>query len=126
MDVVSERVAGYLVPSTTIVQTNGVGAPFELGQLAGQPLLIVLRIHEVIEQESLRLSVWGSPDAVEWGDRPLFWFPEMFYPGLKPAALNLSQYSQIKFLQARWEVNRWGRGWPRPFFKISAEVQHLD
>lgn len=108
------------------VEMDGVGAPFELGNLAGHSLLIVLRIHEAIEQESFRLSIWGSPDAVEWGEKPLFWFPELFYPGVKPAALNLGEYPEVKFLQARWEVKRWGRGVPRPFFKISVEVQPLD
>ena len=97
----------------------------ELGALGGRALLIVLRIAEVIEQESLHVSVWGSPDGKDWGTKALFWFPERFYRGVTPAALDLSQRQEVKFLQGRWEANRWGRGYPRPYFKFSLEIQEL-
>jgi len=35
----------------------------------------------------------------------------------------LGQRPDIKFLQARWEVNRWGRGIPRAHFRFAVEVQ---
>lgn len=115
----------YLVPPETRAETDGVGAQFELGALAGRQLLLVLRIADIIEQESLHVSVWGSADGKDWGPRALFWYPQKFYRGVTPAALDLSRRPEIKFLQARWEVNRWGRGDPRPYFKLTVEVQEL-
>jgi hypothetical protein len=94
-----------------------------LGALAGKPVLLTLRVDEVLEQESLHVSVWGSADGQDWGTQALFWFPQKFYAGVTPAALELERRPDIKFLQARWEANRWGRGIPRPHFKFSLEVQ---
>jgi hypothetical protein len=116
---------GYLVQPDTVVEKNGEGPAFELGAIAGRPLLMVLRVSDIIEQESLHVSIWGSADGSNWGDRALFWYPEKFYRGVTPASLDLAQRSQIKFLKARWEVNRWGRGYPLPYFKFAVEVQDL-
>ena len=74
----------YLVPPDTVAETAGAGAVFELGSLAGRPVLIILRIIDIIEQESLEVSIWGSADGKEWGARPLFSFPQKFYRGVTP------------------------------------------
>jgi hypothetical protein len=113
----------YLVPADTTAETGGQSPPFELAPLAGKTLLLVLRIDEVLEQESLHVSIWASADGQDWGPQALFWFPQKFYRGVTPAALDLRQRPEVKFLQARWAVNRWGRGIPRPYFKFAVEVQ---
>jgi len=113
----------YLVPADTSVESLGQSVPLELDSLAGKTLLLILRIDEVLEQESLHVSIWGSADGQNLGTQALFWFPQKFYCGVTPAALDLRQRPEIKFLQARWEVNRWGRGIPRPYFKFTVEVQ---
>lgn len=118
-------VKNYIVPPDTVAEANGESAPFELGPLAGKPLLIVLRITEIIEQESLHVSVWGTDDGKNWGGKALFWFPQEFYRGVTPAALDLRQRPEIKFLQARWEVNRFGRGYPVPYFRFAVETEEL-
>lgn len=115
--------AGFLVPAGTTSEGSGQGAPLELGTLAGKPLLLILQIDEVLEQESLHVSIWGSVDGQNWGPQALFWFPQKFYAGITPAALELGQRPDLRFLQARWEANRWGRGIPRPYFKFAVEVQ---
>jgi hypothetical protein len=115
----------HLVPPETRVERNGAGPAYELGALAGKPVMIVLRITEIIEQESLHLSIWGSPDGKDWGKQALFWYPEKFYQGVAPAALDLRQLPGLKFLRANWEVNRWGRGDPRPLFMFGVEIQEL-
>jgi hypothetical protein len=115
----------YLVPPDTVIEANGEGPALELGGLAGRLVMIVLRITEIIEQQSLQVSVWGSPDGTTWGEKPLFSYPQKFYCGVTPAAIDLRQRPELRFLQARWEVNRWGRGYPRPHFKIAMEVQEL-
>jgi hypothetical protein len=115
----------HLVPPETLVETNGEGLAYKLGALEGKPVLIVLGITEVIEQESLHVSIWGSADGKDWGQQALFWFPQKFYAVSAPAALDLRQLPGVKFLQARWEVNRWGRGDPRPLFRFGIEIQEL-
>ncbi len=126
MEATPKAAAEFLIPPASTVETGGLGTPFELGRLAGLELLIVLRVEHVIEQESLAVSIWGSEDGRGWGEKPLFRFPEVFYQGIKPAALNLIEQPGLKFLQARWEVNRWGRASPRPFFKFSVTVEELS
>ncbi len=116
----------YLVAPGTRAETGGSSAAFALGPLAGKPLLLVLRIEDMIEQESLHVSIWGSADGKDWGAQALFWFPQKFYRGATPAALDLRQRPEIQHLQARWEVNRWGRGYPRPHFTFAVEVQELE
>ena len=116
---------GYLVPAGTRAEGSGQGAPLELGALAGKTLLLILQIDKVVEQESLHVSIWGSADGQDWGTQALFWFPQKFYSGATPAALDLGQRPEIKFLQARWEANRWGRGIPRTYFKFGVEVQEV-
>jgi hypothetical protein len=113
----------YLVEPSTVVETSGAGPVFELGPLAGILVLVILRITEIIEQESLHVSIQGSEDGKTWSAKALFWFPQVFYNGTTPAALDLSQRPEIKYVRAHWEVNRWGRGYPRPHFTMSIEVQ---
>jgi len=123
---ITSSAAGYLVPAGTTTEGSGQGAARELGALAGKALLLILQIDEVVEQESLHVSIWGSADGQNWGTQALFWFPQKFYSGMTPAALDLQQRPNIKFLQARWEANRWGRGIPRPLFKFAVEVQEAQ
>jgi hypothetical protein len=121
----SATAAQFLAPPETLVETPGEGEAFALGPHQAKSVLVILRVTEIVEQESLHVAVWGSADGKEWGAKPLFWFPQIFYEGVTPAALDLRQRPEIKFLQARWEVNRWGRGYPRPHFKLSVEIQEL-
>jgi len=120
-----QAAAHYLLPPETTVETGGQGAAFDLAALAGKPVMILLRVTEIVEQESLHVSIWGSADGGNWGSKALFAFPQEFYRGTKPAALDLGLLPEVKFLQARWELNRWGRGYPRPHFKFSVEIQEL-
>ncbi len=115
-----------LVPQDTVVQAPGQGEPLELGARAGKSVLLVLRITDAIEQESLDVSIWGAEDGDNWGEKPLFSFPQQFYRGDTPAALHLNLRPEIKFLQARWAVNRFGRGYAQPYFRFGLEVQNLD
>lgn len=112
--------------SDMVVEESGTGPSLDLGDRCGKPLLVILRVNEVIEQESLHVSVWGSADGKEWGTKPFFLYQQVFYAGVTPAALDLAQRPEIKFLQARWIVNRWGRGYPRPHFAFNVEIQDLE
>ncbi len=124
-NITTQIAVGHLLLPETLVEIDGEGPAYELGALEGKRVIILLGITEIIEQESLHVSVWGSADGKEWGQQALFWFPQKFYAGSAPAALDLGQLPGVKFLQARWEVNRWGRGDPRPLFKFGVEIQEL-
>ena len=125
MGTMMKATVNYLVPPETVAATPGESAVYDLGVLAGKQLLIILRITDIIEQQSLHVSICGSVDGKGWGKKPLFWFPQKFYSGVTPAAVDLRQLPEMKFVQARWEVNRWGRGYPRPYFKFAVEIQEL-
>jgi hypothetical protein len=78
-----------------------------------------------VEQESLDLSIWGSEDGQAWGTRPLCCFPQKFYTGTYSILLNLDSHPKVKWLQARWRVNRWGRGSLQPIFGLYLFAQDL-
>lgn len=73
-------------------------------------------ITDTVEQQSLDLSLWGSPDGQDWGSMPLIKFPQRFYRGSARMVLDLRLRPEIRFIRARWELNRWGRGRPTPRF----------
>lgn len=110
----------HLVPETT-VHANGVGSAIEV---EGGMLNITLAISEILEQESLDVQIHASPDGVTWSPKPVLSFPQKFYKGLTSMMLDLSRYPEIRYLQARWKVNRWGRGEPKPMFTflVAAEA----
>lgn len=104
----------FLVPETK-VEASGTGPALELGPPAGRTLL-TLGITKIVEQESLDVSIWGSPDGNDWGAQPLTAFPQKFYAGTYTLLLDLTGKPEIRYLQARWKVNRWGVGWKTPMF----------
>ena len=116
---------GYLVPEKTVVTAKGSGAPLDVSGLGNRVLLLTLLITDIVEQESLDVSVWGSADGNTWGERALATFPQKFYRGEHPLLLDVTAQPQIKFLSARWEVNRWGRGSEMPMFEFSLAAKEV-
>ena len=121
----TQETVNYLVPPESVTEAPGESAVYDLAVLTGKQVLVVLRITNIIEQESLQVSIWGSADGKDWGKKPLFSFPQQFYQGVTPAAVDLRQLPEVRFVQARWVVNRWGRGYPRPHFGFAVEIQEL-
>jgi len=112
-----------LVPAGTVVESNGEGDAFEISSTGPRVFLVQMDITETVEQESLDLSIWGSADGQTWGlpahqanAMPLVKFPQRFYRGSTRMALDLTQRPESRFLRARWQVNRWGRGRPAARF----------
>ena len=85
-----------------------------LGEAAGKPLLVTLGITRIIEQESLDVTVLGSPDNQTW--TAIGTFPQKFYCGTYAVVLDLSQHPDTRFLKVQWKMGRWGRGEPKPLF----------
>ena len=115
----------FLLPEIT-VRDAGTGPDLDLGDQQGETLILTLGITRIIEQESIDLSIWGSVDGSDWGARPLISFPQKFYCGTYQILLDLSEHSNIKYLRAKWQVNRWGKGDPTPLFSIYLFVQAMS
>ena len=112
----------FLLPETTIREA-GAGPDLSIGDHAGDTLLVTLGITRIIEQESLDISIWGSADGTNWGPRPLAAFPQKFYCGTYQMPLDLSDCQDAKYLRAKWQASRWGKGDPKPLFTMYLFVQ---
>jgi hypothetical protein len=107
----------FLLQETT-VRAAGSSTDIDLGEQRGGTLLLTLGITRIIEQESIDVSIWGSADGTEWGAKPLASFPQKFYCGTYQTVLDLGDQPTVRYLRAKWQVNRWGKGDPKPLFGL--------
>ena len=114
----------FLLPET-IVREAGQSAEINLGELQTGTLILTLGITRIIEQQSIDLSIWGSADGVDWGSKALTAFPQKFYCGTYQILLDLTG-RPARFLRAKWQVNRWGKGDPKPLFGIYLFAQEME
>jgi len=114
-----------LIPENTRLTSNADGAPIDISETISRTFFCTLAISDQIEQESLDVSLWGSPDGLEFGKRPLLKLPQQFYCGTTKMVLDVSLKPEIKFLRARWELNRWGRGTPAPMFIAGLQLEEI-
>jgi hypothetical protein len=112
--------------SDQVVRQNGAGPAINLGDQAGNVVNVTLGIDRTIEQQSLDLSVWGSSDGENWGEKPLAAFPQKFYCGVYSLIVDLSDAPDVRYLRAGWKVNRWGRGEPTPFFGLYVFIEPVS
>ena len=89
------------------INDSGFTPPLDLGTSINDPIEIILGITHAKEQQSLDLSIWGSEDGQNWGERPLLVFPQKYYCGTYQMPLHPGR-NRVRFLQARWNVGRWG------------------
>jgi hypothetical protein len=115
----------YLVPEKTTVSAKGDGPSLDVSAAANRVFLFTLNITDVIEQESLDVSIYGSADGTAWSPKSVSSFPQKFYRGQHPLLLDLTDQPTIKFLRAHWEVNRWGRGTPDPLFQFNVHIKEV-
>jgi|SRR5579871_6886293 len=113
----------YVVPECS-TRSDGCGPVFELSSLErGKLVVLTLEINCVLEQETLVVSIWGSPDADDWGTKPLVSFPPENYCGLYSILLNLVSHPRIRYLQARWRTERWKNRTEEPMFCFYISVE---
>lgn len=115
----------FLLPETTIREA-GAGPVMALGTNQGGELMLTLGITRIVEQQSLDLSIWGSADGNDWGTKPLVAFPQKFYCGTYQLVLDLSDRPDVRYLRAKWQANRWGKGDPTPLFDVYLFVRELQ
>lgn len=106
---------GFLLPEITIREA-GAGPEVDLGDCRGSLILLTLGITRIIEQESLDVAIWGSADNAEWGAKPIAAFPQKFYCGTYQILLDLGAHPDVRYLRAKYQPQRWGKGAPKPLF----------
>lgn len=114
-----------LIPPGTLLTSNGEGEAHDAGASLSRTFLCSMIIAQQIEQESIDLSIWGSHDGREWGREPLLKMPQRFYRGETRQVLDLTRQPDIRYLRARWELNRWGRVTPHPRFVVGFHVMEV-
>lgn len=114
-----------LVAAHTVVNAKGDGPAVDVSAAASRVFLVTLAITQIIEQESLDLSVFGSADGATWGAKSIAAFPQKFYCGEAPLLLDLTAHADVKFVRAHWDVARWGRGTETPMFEFGATLKEV-
>jgi hypothetical protein len=107
------------------MESNGDGASFDISASATRTFFCLLTVADQLEQESLDVSIYGSVDGEQWTLKPLLKLPQQFYRGRTKMVLDLSYRPEVKFIRARWELNRWGRGAPLPMFIAGLELSEI-
>lgn len=118
-------VPAFLIPEA-VIREDGEGPEISIGSSQGKLLLLTLGITRIIEQESLDISIFGSTDKVNWSAKPLVCFPQKFYCGTYQLLLDLMGQPDVQYLRAKFKVNRWGHGDPKPLFGAYLFVQETE
>jgi hypothetical protein len=114
-----------LIPDQTRMEASGDGVAFDISASATRTYLCRLAVTDQMEQESLDVSIFGSADGETWPKRPLLKLPQQFYRGTTKMVLDLSFRPEVKFIRARWDLVRWGRGAPAPMFVAGLELAEV-
>src|SRR6185369_7580800 len=114
-----------LLAPKSVVTEKGDGQAVDLSQAANRVFLVTLEISEVVEQESIEVTILGSADGTTWGAKALLRFPQKFYRGETPMLLDLRQQPDVKVICAHWDLNRWGRGSGKPRFQVGIELREV-
>lgn len=115
----------FLVPENTVVNAKGDGPALDVSRTEGRIFLLTLAITNIIEQESLDVSIFGSADGATWDAKPITAFPQKFYREEVPLLLNLTARPEINFVRVHWEVARWGRGSETPMFEFNVKLREV-
>jgi len=114
-----------IIPDKTLISAKGDSSAVDLMGASRRIFLLVLKISNVLEQESVEISIFGSSDGQTWPAKPLLTIPQKFYRGETPVLLDLSAQPDVKFLRAHWEVNRWGRGTDEIMFELGLSLREV-
>ena len=115
----------FLVAEKTVVTAKGDGPAINVSNASSRVFLLTLQVTNIIEQESLEVSIHSSSDGSTWAPKPIVTFPQKFYRGDSPLILDLTAHPDVKFVRAHWEVARWGRGLETPMFEFSLRLKEI-
>jgi hypothetical protein len=114
-----------LLKGKIVATCKGDGPALDLSAATCSVFLVTLEITKIIEQQSLDISIYGSPDGVTWGAKSIAAFPQKFYCGETPLLLDMSAHGDVKFIRLHWEVARWGRGTETPMFEFDVKMKEV-
>jgi hypothetical protein len=114
-----------LVPAKTVVSAKGDGASVDISGAGHRVFLLTLNISNIVEQESIDVSIYSSSDGAAWSPKSIVSFPQKFYRGQQPLLMELTEHPDVKFVRAHWEVNRWGRGTETPMFEFGVTIKEV-
>jgi hypothetical protein len=114
-----------LVKGKIVATCKGDGPCIDLSHSSSRVFLVTLDITKIIEQQSLDISIYGSPDGEAWEPKSITAFPQKFYCGEFPMLLDLTAHPNVKFVRVHWEVARWGRGTETPMFEFDIRLKEV-
>jgi hypothetical protein len=114
-----------LVAAKTVVNAKGDGAAVDVSAATSHVFLLTLEITNIIEQESLDVSVYGSADGAAWSPKAVVAFPQKFYREQSVLLLDLTAHPDVKFVRAHWDVARWGRGTETTMFEFGVTLREV-
>lgn len=115
----------FLVPEKTVVTAKGDSEALDVSGAANSVFLVTLTIDEVVEQESIEITLFTSADGATWEAKPAATLPQKFYVGEYPLLVDLTATPNAKFVRAHWDVNRWGRGPTTPRFVCGVRMREV-
>jgi hypothetical protein len=114
-----------LVAAKTVVTAKGDGAVIDVSAATSRIFLLALDITNIIEQESLDVSIYGSGDGAAWSPKAIVAFPQKFYREQAVLLLDLTAHPDVKFVRAHWDVARWGRGTETVMFEFGVTMREV-
>ena len=114
-----------LVAAKTVVTAKGDGAVIDVSAATSRIFLLALDITNIIEQESLDVSIYGSGDGAAWSPKAMVAFPQKFYREQSVLLLDLTAHPDVKFVRAHWDVARWGRGTETVMFEFGVTMREV-
>jgi len=118
-------IEAFLVPEKTVATTKGDGPTLDVSSGTTRVFLLNLAITDIIEQESMDVSVQGSTDGTTFDPKPVAAFEQKFYRGENPLLVDLTAHPDVKAIRAHWDVNRWGRGTETPMFEFCVTIREV-
>jgi hypothetical protein len=107
------------------VTAKGDGAVIDVSAATSRIFLLALDITNIIEQESLDVSIYGSGDGAAWSPKAMVAFPQKFYREQSVLLLDLTAHPDVKFVRAHWDVARWGRGTETVMFEFGVTMREV-
>ncbi len=115
----------FLVPEKTVITAKGDSEALDISAASSPIFLLTLSINEVVEQESIEITLFTSADGAAWDAKPVATLPQKFYVGEYPLLVDLTAIPNVKFVRAHWDVNRWGRGPTTPRFVGGVRIREV-
>ena len=115
----------FLLPEKTVVTAKGDSEALDVSAASNPVFLVTLTVNEVVEQESIEITMFTSADGTTWEAKPVATLTQKFYPGDYPLLMDLTAAPNAKFVRAHWDVNRWGRGPTTPRFVCGVRIREV-